>query len=195
MEELTFLFSIRNGALKCFGAEACPKLQNMRLDLQPGANIENGTFSKITSFLISVQSPRYEKSRSKVSNNFLIIGDVLVLISIFFETDVEVQSRILQIVTNSNEYSVEVYTYDEQLLATLTLGEGRQRFDAEKHESPPRDSGALIMMQNRLMQMEQEKQQAEQEKRQAEQETEDFRRQIKQMQDDMKHQTRSWRMM
>ena len=67
MEELTFLFSTRNGVLRCFNVEACPKLRSIQLDSQPGADIESGTFSKITSFSISVPNPLFIRSRSKVA--------------------------------------------------------------------------------------------------------------------------------
>lgn len=201
MEELTFMSLIKVGVLKCFNAEACPKSRSMRVDLQSGANIENGTFSKTTSFSTSVPSPAFKRSRSKV-RTFFVIRDGLFLILLFFKADVEVQSRILQVVIDANEYAAEVYTYDKQLLVTLTLGEGRQRFDADKCESLSEDSGALKLVQNRLMQMEQEKlqsdqekedlrRQTEQEKRQLDQEKEDLRRQIEQMQNDMKLQTKS----
>ena len=101
--------------------------------------------------------------------------------------DVEVQSRILQIVVNPKEYIAEVYTYDKQLLASLTLGEGRQRFDVAVEDSPSKDSGALKIMQNRIMQLEQRTQQAEQRTQQAEQEKEHLERQMEHMRNDMKH--------
>lgn len=44
---------------------------------------------------------------------------------------------------DSREYIAEIYTCDKQLLATLNLGEGRQRFEADECESPSKDSGAL----------------------------------------------------
>lgn len=51
-----------------------------------------------------------------------------------------------------------MYTYDKQLLATLTLGEGRQRFDVAVEDSPSKDSSALKIVQNQVMQLGQENQ-------------------------------------
>ena len=50
------------------------------------------------------------------------------------------QSHILQIVWDAEELTAEVYTYDKQPIATLSLGEGRQRFiniEIENHGSDP----------------------------------------------------------
>lgn len=90
----------------------------------------------------------------------------LVFIINFFKSDFEVQSRILQVAVDPKEYTAEVYTYDKQLLATLTLGGGRERFDDDKHNSPSDDSSALGIMRNRTMRLKQEKRQAEQENKQ-----------------------------
>ena len=72
-----------------------------------------------------------------------------------FNLDFEVRSRVLQVVVDPQEYIAEVYAYDKELLAKLTLGEGRQRFDAAEDDLPSRDSGALDIVQNRVMQLEQ----------------------------------------
>ena len=121
-------------------------------------------------------------------NNFPVIRDGLFLIIDFFNADIEVQSRILQVAVDSNEYTAEVYTYDKELLVTLTLGEGRHRFDADECDSPSEDSGVLKIMQNQLIQMKQEK---EDMSRQLKQVKDDMSRQLKQMKDDTKLQTRS----
>ena len=114
-----------------------------------------------------------------------VIRDDLVLIA-NLKPDVEIQSNILQIAVDPNEYTAEVYTYDKRLQATLSLGEGRQRFHDDKDDLddlddlPSRDSHVIKFLQNRLIQVER---QAEQEK--------DIIRQMEQELDDMKRQTRS----
>ena len=87
-----------------------------------------------------------------------------------------------------NEYTAEVYRYDEQLQATLNLGEGRQRFGADEYDLPSENADALKTLQDRVMQIEQEKKDM---KRQAELREEDMRRQMEQVLDDTKCQTRS----
>ena len=190
MEGLTFMSSIRNGVLRYFNAEARLRLWSMRADLQPVANIESGTSSKTISFSTFVPSLPFETSRLKVT--FSLSLQTASSWLLILQSDVEIQSHILQVAVDSNEYTAEVYTYDKRLQATLSLGEGRQRFHADKYDLPSGDSDALKTVQNRLMQMER---QAEQEKedlrRQMEQEKDDLRRQMEQVLDDMKRQTRS----
>jgi ElaB/YqjD/DUF883 family membrane-anchored ribosome-binding protein len=106
--------------------------------------------------------------------------------------DVEVQSRVLQVALDSNEYTAEVYTCDKQLLASLTLGEGRQRLEAD-YDPLTEDPSNLQLMQNRLTQAEQGQRQAEKEKedlrRRMEQEVKDVRRQMEQMRQGYKDRT------
>lgn len=116
-------------------------------------------------------------------NGFPVTRDGLVLVTNFFQSDVEVQSRILQVALDSNEYTAEVYTYDKELLATLTLGEGRQRLDDYKDDSPSEEPGYLQFMQNRIAQVEEKEKQVEEKEKQLEekqkqmeQEMEDKRR-------------------
>lgn len=189
MEELTFLSSIGNGVLRCFNAEACPKLRSMRLDLQPGANIECGISSEILSFSTSVPSLPFKRSGSKVT--VYLLFDTASSQLLIFKSGVEVQSRILQVAVDSNEYTAEIYMYDNQLLATLTMGEGRQRFDADKYDSTSADSGAIKIVESRNMWLEQEIESMRRQMEQEKWEKEDMRRQVEKMQDEMKHQTRS----
>ena len=125
---------------------------------------------------------------------------------VIFDLDVELKSRILQIVVDSKESIAEIYTYDEQLLTTLTLGEGRQRFEVAKDEPPPpsQDAIAIQLMGNLIKrkeqayedlrrQMEQEKEDAKRQMGQMEQEKEDAKRQmgqIEQEKEDIKRQIR-----
>ena len=111
--------------------------------------------------------------------------------------DVEVQSRVLQVAFDPNEYTAEVYTCDKQLLASLTLGEGRQRLEPD-YDPLTEDPSILQLMQNRLTQLEQEKRQAEQKERQAEQEKrqlEQEKRQAKQEIEDLRSQMKHMRTM
>ncbi|KAL9616934.1 MAG: hypothetical protein Q9160_008247 [Pyrenula sp. 1 TL-2023] len=55
--------------------------------------------------------------------------------------DLEVQSRILQVAVDPSNYIAEVYTHDKVLRATLTLGEGRQRFIPDEFESSSKRKG------------------------------------------------------
>ena len=87
------------------------------------------------------------------------------------ELDVEVQSRILQVELDPYEYTAEFYTCDKQLLASLTLGEGRQRLEPD-YEPLTEDPSILQLLRNQLTQ-------TEQEKRQLEQEIEDLKNEMK----------------
>ena len=117
------------------------------------------------------------------------------------------------------EYTVEVYTHDNRLLATLILGEGRQRsYPADDYDSPPPDNSHILSaMQGQIMQMEKEKENMEQRMKQERKEMElrmeqerkeieqrieqereeierqmelEIRRQVKQVRDDMKYQAK-----
>lgn len=109
--------------------------------------------------------------------------------------DSDVQSHILQIVLDSAECTVEVYTHDKRLLATLILGEGRQRSYADDYDPPPDNTRILKAMQNQIMQMEKEKEsmeyRMEQKRKEMEQRMEqEIKRQVEQVREDMKYQTK-----
>ena len=70
------------------------------------------------------------------------------------------------------EYTVEVYTHDNRLLATLILGEGRQRSYPDDYDSPPDNTHILGAMQDRIVQMEKEQENMEQRMEQERKETE-----------------------
>jgi hypothetical protein len=44
-----------------------------------------------------------------------------------YNTDKKIQSRFLHVVIEPNGFVAEIYTYDTQLVKSLSLGEGRQR--------------------------------------------------------------------
>ncbi len=184
MEGSTLLSSIRNGVSRYFNAATCPKSWSMPLDLQPGASIESEIFSKTISFSTSVPSPPFKKLRSKV--RFILLFETVSFWISVFKSDVEIQSRILHVVVDTKEYTAEVYTYAKQLLATLTLGEGRQRYEADK-EPALEDSPVSKFLQDRQMRLEQDK-------KKAEQELENLRRQI-QNATAMGYQPTPWRKM
>ncbi|CAD6440086.1 8267c12d-1877-4d11-af0e-a3ad6f1ef536 [Sclerotinia trifoliorum] len=87
--------------------------------------------------------------------------------------DPDIQSHILQIAINSNEYTAEVYTYDNKLQTTLHLSKGRQRShdadcDWDSDESDVYtalcDSKKLEKeAKQRMQELEQEKQEMQQE--------------------------------
>ena len=74
----------------------------------------------------------------------------------------EVQSHILQIVLDPAKYTMEVYTHDNRLLATLILGEGRQRSYSNDYDSPFDNTHILSSMQDQIVRMEKEKENMEQ---------------------------------
>jgi hypothetical protein len=104
------------------------------------------------------------------------------------------QSRILQIAVDPNEYTAEVYTHEKQLRATLTLGEGRQRFDADEDASSSEMADEAMLqqasaqLQDMKRQMEQQEQREQDMKRQMEQQEQDMKWQMEQVQQDMKRQ-------
>lgn len=50
-------------------------------------------------------------------------------LSLIRTLDSEVRPHILQVAIDPEDYVAEIYTSDKQLLQTLTLGEGRQRYE------------------------------------------------------------------
>jgi hypothetical protein len=44
-----------------------------------------------------------------------------------YNTDKKIQSHFFHVVIEPNEFAAEIYTYDTQLVKSLSLGEGRQR--------------------------------------------------------------------
>ena len=96
----------------------------------------------------------------------------------------EVQSRILQIVVDPDQYIAKVYTHDQQLLATLTLGEGRQRFEPAKDESllPRGLYNGVDFEQNRIRQLERETENMRQQMEEAKRQLESMKQQQQQQQ-------------
>ncbi|KAF7862600.1 hypothetical protein EAF04_007473 [Stromatinia cepivora] len=90
--------------------------------------------------------------------------------------DLDIQSHILHIIIDANEWTAEVYTYDKQLQANLNLGEGRQRSYSAEQGSASEDFD--ISMRDQKIEMEQMRQ----EMKRKEQETQEMARTISQLQ-------------
>ena len=90
----------------------------------------------------------------------------------------DVQSHILQIVLDPAACTAEVYAHDNRLLATLILGEGRQRSYADDYDSPPDNTKILNAMHTQIMQMGKEKENIEYKMEQGREEMEEMRQRM-----------------